>query len=82
MNLNPHYELQGRHAFLAPSNYHWINYDAEKLDATWISSQAARRGDALHAFASDAITLGIKLPATPEAAAPESPNFSPKLPDN
>jgi hypothetical protein len=52
----------GQHAFLSASKYHWINYDTEKLTETWINSQAAKRGVELHAFAHEAIRLGIKLP--------------------
>lgn len=62
MQLNKHYELAGRHSFLAPSNYHWVNYDDEKLDATWRNSQNARRGDRLHQLGHDLIQLGVKLP--------------------
>ena len=62
MNFNEHSELAGQHAFLSASNYHWMNYDVEKLVEVFRNSQAARRGTELHAFAHQAITLGIKLP--------------------
>lgn len=64
MLFNKHSNLIGQHAFLSPSKYHWINYDDEKLDATFISALAAKRGTELHAFAHEAIRLGIKLPAS------------------
>jgi hypothetical protein len=60
--FNTHSHLAGQHAFLGPSKYHWINYDPEKLDEVYLSSQAAARGVQLHAFAHDAVRLGIKLP--------------------
>lgn len=62
MHFNTHSALAGQHAFLSASNYHWINYDADKLTDRWINAQAARRGSELHAFAHEAIRLGIKLP--------------------
>lgn len=64
MRFNDHSDLAGQHAFLSASKYHWINYDDERLEATWRNAQAARRGTELHAFAHEAIRLGIKLPRT------------------
>lgn len=61
MNFNRHSELSGRHAFLSPSNYHWLNYDDQKLEARYISASAARRGTDLHALAHESIRLGVKL---------------------
>ena len=34
VNFNNHYNLEGQHAFLSASNYHWINYDEEKIEKT------------------------------------------------
>jgi hypothetical protein len=62
MAFNSHFDLVGKHAFLSASKYHWINYDEVRLDEVYRSSQAARRGTELHAFACQAIRLGIKLP--------------------
>ena len=62
MIFNKHSNLAGQHAFLSASKYHWINYDDEKLDRTFASAMAAQRGTELHAFAHDAIRLGIKMP--------------------
>lgn len=61
MRFNPHSELEGRHAFLSPSNYHWLNYDDQKLAARYQTVNAARRGTDLHELAHEAIRLGIKL---------------------
>ena len=66
MRWNDHSNLTGQHAFLSPSKYHWTNYEPEKIDRAFIAFMAARRGTALHAFAQDAIRLGIKLPKTPK----------------
>lgn len=62
MDFNKRSNLNGTHAFLSASNYHWINYDEEKLDRVFFTTMAARRGTELHAFAHEAIRLGIKLP--------------------
>lgn len=62
MNFNKHSELEGQHAFLSASKYHWINYSEEKLDATYRKFLATQRGVRLHAFACECIRLGIKLP--------------------
>lgn len=64
MLFNDRSDLSGKHAFLSPSNYHWINYDPQKLEARYISTRAAQKGTELHAFAHEAIRLGIKLPST------------------
>lgn len=62
MIFNMHSDLEGKHAFLSPSHYHWINYNDQKLEARFIASMAAKRGTELHEFAHDAIRLGVKLP--------------------
>lgn len=62
MIFNKHYALADKHAFLSPSNYHWLNYDEEKLQDRFLTAMAAQRGTELHAFAQQAIYLGIKLP--------------------
>lgn len=62
MNFNEHSKLKGQHAFLGASKYHWLNYDEEKLIATYRALMAAQKGVKVHAFASDAIELGEKLP--------------------
>lgn len=61
MRFNQHSELADRHAFLSPSNYHWLNYDEQKLAARYETVTAARRGTRLHDLAHEAIELGIKL---------------------
>ena len=62
MNFNKHFELEGRHAFLSASKYHWINYDEDKLVETYSRHMAVRKGTELHEFAASAIKLGQKLP--------------------
>ena len=62
MNFNAHYDLSGRHAFLSPSQYHWINYEPSKLEDRFYNSKAAERGTELHEYAAMAIRLGRKQP--------------------
>lgn len=64
MNFRKHLELEGQHAFLGASKYHWINYNEEKLEVSFSKFMAQQRGTELHEFASQCIKLGIKLPKT------------------
>ena len=64
MNFNDHWQLEGLHAFLGASKYHWINYDEEKLELAFAKHMSAQKGTRLHAFAKEAIELGVKLPKT------------------
>lgn len=64
MNFNKHYNMDGQHAFLSASKYHWVNYDEEKLLLSYSKYLAAQRGTRLHEFACECIQLGIKLPKT------------------
>lgn len=61
MDFNTHFELYGKHAFLSGSNYHWINYDADKLEAVYTNMKKKEEGTVLHEFASMAINKRIKL---------------------
>jgi hypothetical protein len=61
MLFNAHSNLVGQHAFLSASSYHWVNYDDDKIDLKFNSYMAARKGTELHAFAHEAIRLGVKL---------------------
>ena len=64
MNFNKHFNVEGLHAFLSASKYHWVNYDEEKLATSFNRYQAAQMGTRLHEFACECIRLGIKLPKT------------------
>ena len=61
MNFNKHWELEGKHAFLSASKYHWLNYDIDRLISVYENNQAKMRGTLLHQFACDAINYGIPL---------------------
>jgi hypothetical protein len=61
MDFNRHSELGDKHAFLSPSQHHWLNYDDQKLEARFYTWASAKRGTDLHALAHEAIRLGVKL---------------------
>ena len=62
MEFNKHKNLEGCHAFLGASKYHWINYDPEKVAASYRNYLATLKGTELHDFAARCIKLGQKLP--------------------
>ena len=62
MNFVNHSNLNGKHAFLSASGYHWLNYDEAKLREVYTNLKAKERGTRLHEFASECISLGVKLP--------------------
>lgn len=64
MNFKRHSDLEGQHAFLGASKYHWINYDEDKLASTYARHLATQKGTALHDFAAQCIRLGQKLPSS------------------
>jgi hypothetical protein len=62
MNFNKHSDLEGQHAFLGASKYHWINYDESKVADSYSKFLATIKGTELHEFAAYCIRLGQKLP--------------------
>lgn len=62
MNFNKHSAIEGQHAFLGASTYHWINYDDAKLVDRYTNYLATQRGTQLHALAAQCIKLGQRLP--------------------
>ncbi len=62
MNFNKHLNLEGQHAFLGASKFHWINYDEAKIASSYSKFLATIKGTELHAFAATCIRLGQKLP--------------------
>ncbi|MCD8159084.1 MAG: DUF2800 domain-containing protein [Clostridiales bacterium] len=62
MNWNKHSNLEGQHAFLDASKYHWVNYDDTKVAETYSKFLATQKGTILHDFAAQCIRLGQKLP--------------------
>ena len=61
MNFNDHSELEGLHAFLSPSKYHWMNYDEDKLSKTYLNHLGIEKGTKLHELASTCIEMGTYL---------------------
>lgn len=64
MRWNRHSSLEGTHATLSASNFHWLNYDEDKMRLTYNNLLAKERGTKLHEFASMAIELGQRQPRT------------------
>ena len=60
--FNRHTELEGRHSFLSPSKYHWVNYDDEKILSSYDKHMTAALGTRLHAWAAETIKLGLHQP--------------------
>lgn len=66
MNFNKHSSMEGQHAFLGASNYHWVNYDEERLTSVWYNQMSKVRGTQLHDLACKLIKMGVRLPETEE----------------
>lgn len=64
MKFFDHSRMEGRHAFLSASKYHWIRYDEDKLFETFSNAMDAALGTRLHAFAKEAILMKIRMPET------------------
>lgn len=62
MIFNKHSNLEGQHAFLGASKFHWINYDDEKVAESYLNYLAVEKGTKLHEIAASLITENIKLP--------------------
>lgn len=61
MIFNTHPELEGKHAFLSPSQYHWIRYDKSKLKSVYLKHLAVERGTKLHELAQKCIEMEVQL---------------------
>ena len=62
MIFNNHSNLEGQHAFLGASKYHWINYSEDKVAEAYSKFLATQKGTVLHEFACQCIRLGKKWP--------------------
>ena len=62
MVFDKHSELEGMHAFMSPSQFHWINYTKDKLIERWANAQATERGTRLHEWAHETIELNRMQP--------------------
>lgn len=61
MKFLPHYNLEGKHAFLSASKYHWIRYSDQKIADSWKSFRDIERGTKLHELASMCIKMNQRL---------------------
>ena len=61
MNFNKHFNLEGKHALLGASKYHWINDDENGLIKRIKSNYASDLGTALHEIAYKRIKYRFKL---------------------
>lgn len=61
MRFNKHWQVEGKHAFLGASKYHWIRYDLAKMKKIWENKFASERGTRLHNLAAFCIRERVKL---------------------
>ena len=62
MNFNLHSNMEGKHAFLGASKYHWIRYSEEKLMSSYAAFLATQKGTELHELARMLIKMDQRLP--------------------
>lgn len=62
MRFKKYSNMDGQHAFLGASKYHWLNYDEDKLIQSYNSFQATLKGTELHDLAAKLIKHGQNLP--------------------
>lgn len=61
MIWNKHKELEGKHAFLGASQWRWLGWDDETMEARFYSQFSQLIGTAVHELAHDCICSGTKL---------------------
>lgn len=61
MIFEKHLNLRGKHAFLAPSQPHWLRYSDEQLYQKYASNYAQAIGTSLHELAEILINNSLKL---------------------
>lgn len=61
MNFNKHTNLEGQHALIGASSYHWINYSDEKFQIYYEKKKAVERGTKLHEIAKQLIEQKIRM---------------------
>lgn len=62
MKFLKHSNLEGKHAFLGASKFHWIRYSDEKIAETYKKFCDIQRGTELHELASMLIKMNTRLP--------------------
>ena len=61
MTFNKHFNLEGQHALLSASKYHWLNDNDEEFYKRTVSFYAATIGTILHDVAKKRIKHGFKI---------------------
>jgi len=61
MMFNDHSKLEGQHAFLGASTYHWLRWTDEILEERYYGQYSQMIGTELHVLAKDLIANRIKL---------------------
>lgn len=61
MRFNKHSGVDGKHAFLGASKYHWIRYDLEKMKRIWENKFKSEEGTRKHKLAAFCIQERVKL---------------------
>lgn len=64
MNFNKHSNLEGLHALLGASQYHWLNDTPEEIANRYHSMMAKQLGTEQHEFAAQCIKMKRKLRGT------------------
>lgn len=60
MRFNKHSDIEGKHATLGASKYHWVRYDLEKMTRIFENQYASVLGSRKHVWAAEAIRLGLR----------------------
>lgn len=61
MIWHDHKNLEGKHAFLGASNYHWINWTEDAFENRYYGQFSTTIGTAIHALAHDCIVNRTKI---------------------
>lgn len=61
MRFNSHWQVEGKHAFLGASKYHWIRYDLEKMKRIWENKFKSEEGTRKHNLAAFCIRERVRL---------------------
>jgi hypothetical protein len=61
VRFNQHWQVEGKHAFLGASKYHWIRYDLAKMKKIWENKFASEKGTRLHKLAAFCIKERVRL---------------------
>ena len=66
MKFSKHSNLEGKHALLGASKFHWIRYSDDKIAEAYKKFLAVQKGTELHELASNLIKMKVELPDEPK----------------